>query len=254
MIPIRDENPSSTRPVVTMALIVANVVAFLLELLALGPVGPGLIQSFGVVPARLLSDPVGESWTVFTSMFMHGGWEHLGGNMLFLYIFGDNVEDALGHKRFLGFYLLSGLAAAAAQVFVSPDSMVPMVGASGAIAGVLGAYLVLYPRAPIHVLNPIPPLWLLLGFFFVLPAWIVVGEWFVWNMLHGVGSLASPGMGGVAFFAHIGGFVVGLLAIKPMLLGRGQRTRATWKRFRPPPRVRPPRGDTGTFRDPWFPG
>ncbi len=254
MIPVRDENPSSTRPVVTPVLIALNVVVFLIEWLFVRTQGPQVIHAYGLVPARFLSDPVGEVWTVFSSMFMHGGWEHLGGNMLFLYIFGDNVEDALGKKRFIGFYFLAGLVAAAAQMMVNPESTIPMVGASGAIAGILAAYLVLYPRAPIHVLNPILPLWFILGVFFVLPAWVVVGEWFVWNLLRGVGSLGAASMGGVAFFAHIGGFMAGLVAIKPMLQGKTPKRRAQWRQFRQAPRVRMPPNSTGPHRDPWFPG
>lgn len=253
MIPVRDENPSSTRPVVTTALIVANVVAFLFEWSIVGSEGPQFVVDHGLVPLRFLADPVAEAPTLISSMFLHGGWEHLGGNMLFLYIFGDNVEDALGKKRFVLFYLLSGLVAAAAQMAINPASAVPMVGASGAIAGILAAYLVLYPRAPIHVLNPILPLWFILGVFFVLPAWLVVGEWFVWNLLRGLGSLSAPGMGGVAFFAHLGGFVAGLISIKPLLHGRDPRPKAPWTQFRPRSRIGTPRDSKGTFRDPWYP-
>jgi len=255
MIPIRDDNPSSTRPVVTYLLIAANVVVWLFEWSLLKAGQSWVVPGYGLVPARFMADPSGELFTVFTSMFMHGGWTHLLGNMLFLYIFGDNVEDALGHGRFVAFYLAGGLAAAAAQIAIGPTSMVPMVGASGAIAAVLGAYLVLFPRAPVMVVNPIPFLWLAYGPLLVFPAWLVVGEWFVWNLLSGVSSLASAGGGGVAFFAHLGGFVLGLLAIRPAQAGRAKRERELrrWDGWRPPPHPRLRAGDYegGPRRDPW---
>jgi membrane associated rhomboid family serine protease len=156
--------------------------------------------------------------------------------MLFLYIFGDNVEDALGRWRYLAFYLVSGFAAAAAQMFVDPSSTIPMVGASGAIAGVLGGYMVLFPRAPITVLNPVFPLWFLLGPLLVFPAWLVVGEWFVMNFFMGTGSLGLSSQGGVAFFAHIGGFLAGLLLVKPMRQIPTSAARRAWEGWRPPPR------------------
>lgn len=253
MIPIRDENPRGITPYVNTALIVANVAAWLVEWTVLKGGGAWVISGYGLVPARLLSDPLADSVTVLTSMFMHGGWGHLFGNMLFLYVFGDNIEDALGHGRYLAFYLASGLAAAAAQVAIDPLSTIPMVGASGAIAGVLGAYLVLYPRAPIVVVNPVFPLWFVFGALLVFPAWLVVGEWFVWNLLRGVASVSGGSSGGVAFFAHLGGFVLGLLAIRPFMFGRGRRTTRTWHGFRPPPSARLRAGEYrgGPRRDPW---
>ncbi len=252
MIPLRDENPSRTFPFVTYALIALNVAVWLWELSLLGA-GVPVVAGFGLVPGRFASDPVGEAFTIFTSMFLHGGWQHLIGNMLFLYIFGDNVEDAIGHGRFGFFYLLSGVAAAAAQILVDPTSPVPMVGASGAIAGVLGAYLVLYPKAPVLVLNPVLPLWLLIGPFIVFPAWIVVGEWFAWNLWLGLASIDRVG-GGVAFFAHLGGFVLGLLAVRPLMFRRERRKSTRWDGWRAPPRARrvPPRDDAGPRRDPWL--
>jgi membrane associated rhomboid family serine protease len=177
---------------------------------------------------------------VFTSMFMHGNFAHLGGNMLFLYIFGDNVEDSVGHLRYVLFYLLSGIGAAAAQVLIDPSSQVPMVGASGAIAGVLGAYMVLHPRAPITVLNP-PPLAFFIGFFIEVPAWLVIGAWFVIQLLSGVGSLGGTEGGGVAFFAHVGGFLTGLLLVRPLHAGRPRQSRDDWSGWRPPERMSPPR-------------
>lgn len=238
MIPIRDENPSSITPLVTYFLIAANILVWLWEVMMLSAGHAWIIPGYGVVPTRLVNDPSGEAFTVLTSMFMHGSWAHLGWNMLFLYIFGDNIEDALGHFRFLGFYLLGGLGAAMAQTLIDPASTVPMVGASGAIAAVLGGYLVLFPRAPVVVINPIFPLWFILGIFLVFPAWLVVGEWFLGNVLGGLGSLGKAGQGGVAFFAHIGGFVVGLLVVRPAMLGRQRRRRQMdrWRGWRPPPR------------------
>jgi membrane associated rhomboid family serine protease len=254
MIPIRDDNPSRTTPVVNYLLMGANVLVWLFEWTLLQGGAGWVIPGYGLVPARFLADPPGELFTVFTSMFMHGGWEHLLGNMLFLYIFGDNVEDAIGHGRYLAFYLLGGVAAATAQIAIGPTSMVPMVGASGAIAAVLGAYLVLFPRAPVIVINPIFPLWFVFGALLVFPAWLVVGEWFVWNLLSGVSSLGAGSGGGVAFFAHLGGFVLGLLAIRPALIGRDalEPTRR-WHGWRPPPHTRLRAGhyDGGPRRDPW---
>lgn len=249
MLPIRDHNPRSIVPVVNYALIAACIIAWLWEY-SLIQVGAGwVIPAYGMVPARLVADPGGEAFTVFTSMFMHGGWGHLAGNMLFLWIFGDNVEDAIGHVRYAAFYLFGGLLAAAAQLLIDPGSHVPMVGASGAIAAVLGAYVVLYPRAPVTVF---------FGFFLLdFPAWLVVGEWFLWNLMSGVGSLGAGQIGGVAFFAHIGGFIAGLLTIRLWMVGRSKRPAPAWEGWRPPPRL-PPGGarrasDPDRYRDPWFP-
>jgi membrane associated rhomboid family serine protease len=237
MIPVSDQNPTRTRPFINWLLIVANIAAWFYEYSLILAGAAWVVPGYGLVATRIVADPMGEAFTVLTSMFMHGGWEHLGGNMLFLYIFGDNIEDALGHTRYILFYLLSGLAAAAAQVLIDPSSPIPMVGASGAIAGVLGAYVVLYPRAAVTVLNPIFPLWFVFGVFLVFPAWLVVGEWFIWNLLRGVGSLGTQGGGGVAFFAHIGGFVAGLLLIRPTMRGRDKAAPELWHGFRAPPRV-----------------
>lgn len=253
MIPIRDDNPRRSTPLVNTALILANVAAWLVEWTVLKGGGTWVLSGYGLVPARFLSDPAADSVTLLSSMFLHGGWGHLLGNMLFLYVFGDNVEDALGHGRYLLFYLASGLAAAAAQIGIDPASTIPMVGASGAIAGVLGAYLVLFPRAPIVVVNPVFPLWFVFGVLLVFPAWFVVGEWFVWNLLRGVASLSRESSGGVAFFAHLGGFLLGLLAIRPFMLGRTRRSAPTWHGFRRPrePRLRAGEYRGGPRRDPW---
>ncbi|HLF23978.1 MAG TPA: rhomboid family intramembrane serine protease [Burkholderiales bacterium] len=215
MIPLRDNIPSRITPVVTVAAILACTIIFLWQL-SLGERGfQAAVYSLGVVPATLLRDarlppdlylipPVA---TVFTSMFLHGGWLHLIGNMLFLWIFGDNVEDAMGHFRFVVFYLVCGAAAALAQSLPNPDSTVPMIGASGAISGVLGAYLLLYPRAQVLVLIP-------LGLFTQLvhlPAILVLGLWFAIQLVSSL--LAAPGAGGVAFGAHVGGFVAGMILV-----------------------------------------
>ncbi|MCC6217309.1 MAG: rhomboid family intramembrane serine protease [Polyangiaceae bacterium] len=236
MLPIRDFVPSRTVPFITWALVGVNVL-FWLGQVALGQLGvQHVVLSWGLVPGRLLADPPGEAVTVLTSMFLHGDWAHIIGNMVFLVIFGDNVEDALGHARFLVFYVLAGVAAAAAQVGIDPSSAIPMVGASGAIAGVLGAYLVLHPRANIAVLNPILPLWLWLGPIFTLPSWAVIGYWFFFdNVLNALGRIGMAAEGGVAFFAHIGGFVAGVLAVRPFLFGRRRPVRRdAWVGWRGP--------------------
>lgn len=237
MFPIKDQNPTRTFPFVNYLLIAANIAAYVWESLSIRHSGEvATVAGYGLVATRLLVDPLGESFTIFTSMFMHGGLAHLGGNLLYLYIFGDNVEDSLGHGRYVGFYLLSGIAAAATQILTGIDSPVAMVGASGAISGVLGAYIVLYPRAPILVINSIPLLWLFYGFFLSFPAWLVIGFWFAGNLLSGVSSLGMADTGGVAFFAHIGGFIAGLLLIRPMLAGRSRQDGFQWTGWRPPPR------------------
>lgn len=209
MIPVGDEVPSRRLPVVTWGIIGLNALVFLYQLL----LGRGVDQFFmewGAVPA-FITDPwhYPLAWTtLFSSMFMHGGWSHILGNMIYLWIFGDNVEDALGHIGYALFYLAAGVVAGLAQVMVAPSSMVPGIGASGAIAGVLAVYLVLYPRAPVRVLIP---------FFYFLqiarvPALLVLGFWFVLQLFNGLLSLGTMHLatGGVAWFAHIGGFVAGL--------------------------------------------
>lgn len=243
MLPIGDRNPTRTTPLVNYVLIAANVAIFVWEyLVMLGGGEAWLVPGYGFVPSRVSYDPTGEAFTVLTSMFMHGGLWHLGGNMLFLYIFGDNVEDAIGHVRYATFYVLAGVGAAAAQFIVDPASPIPMVGASGAIAGVLGAYMVLHPSAPITILLP-PPLMFFLGFFIELPAWLVAGGWFAWQLMSGVGSLGAAQAGGVAFFAHVGGFVAGLLLIRPFHAGRARVAQDRWSGWKPPPRAEGPRID-----------
>ena len=243
MIPIRDENPTRTFPFVNYLLIAANVLAFVYEELLISQYGDtAIVAGYGLVGSRLMADPAGEAFTILTSMFMHGGLYHLAGNMLFLYIFGDNVEDVLGHARYLGFYLFCGLVAAAAQLVIGGlNSQTAMVGASGAISGMLGAYIVLFPRAPILMFNfSIPILWLLYGLFMSFPAWLVIGYWFVVsNLLPALFSVGDPQVGGVALFAHIGGFLAGLLLIRPL---RKPEPKASfqWAGWRPPPRTRRP--------------
>ena len=231
MIPLRDENPSSTPPIVSRVLIAVNVAMFVYEIW-LGPELRPFLLEWGLRPARLTLALHGEgslfapAVTLLTSMFLHGGWAHLIGNMWYLWIFGDNVEDRLGHARFLLFYLAAGIVAGLAQCFITPASRLPTVGASGAIAGVLGAYAVAFPRARVITLVPI--------FFFIqimaLPALVVLGLWFVLQFFSGALSLAAAGApggdwsGGIAFWAHIGGFAFGVLA---MLMGGGRRTRGS---------------------------
>jgi membrane associated rhomboid family serine protease len=227
MLPIGDRNPTQITPFVNYALIATNIAVFVWHFFVIGGEA-WLTPGYGLVPSRISNDPAGEAFTVLTSMFMHGGLMHIGANMLFLHIFGDNVEDSVGHARYLAFYLLSGVGAAAAQFATNPTSPVPMVGASGAIAGVLGAYMVLHPSAPIMVLLPI-------GLFIELPAWLVTGLWFALQLISGVGGVG----GDTAFFAHIGGFVAGLLLIRPFHAGRERISRERWSGWRPPPGAQP---------------
>jgi membrane associated rhomboid family serine protease len=216
MFPIRDHNPSDRRPIVTWALIAINVVVFLSYFPSMSG-NERLLMSFfdqwALVPAEALGGQDGH--TLVTSMFLHGGWMHLIGNMLFLYIFGDNMEDLLGHLGFLGFYLVSGLAAAAGQIMADPGSQIPMVGASGAIAGVMGGYLLMFPRARIDVLVII----IFLIKIFTIPAWLMLGIWFGLQLVNGLAMDVAGG--GVAYWAHAGGFVAGVLLVLPAFLRRG---------------------------------
>jgi membrane associated rhomboid family serine protease len=239
MFPIRDDNPHFLTPLVSHGLVIANALAWVF-LQGLGQEAP-LVRSIcelGLIPGEILQRlpagaaiPLGENgpacviqaspvwYTPLTSMFMHGGWMHLIGNMWFLWIFGNNVEDSMGHARFLVFYLLCGLAAAALQVFSQPDSGIPMVGASGAIGGVMGGYVVLYPKVRVHML-------VIFGFIvrtIPVPALFMLGYWFLLQLLGGAVSLGREG-GGVAFWAHVGGFAAGsvlvLLFRDPKLMAR----------------------------------
>ena len=226
MIPIRDDNPTLRTPVVTILIIVLNGAAWLLlqgagsgELLAKS------VCSLGVIPGELTGLAAGHrlqlgqdlvcvvgttpAWyTVITAMFMHGSWFHIIGNMWFLWIFGNNVEDSMGRFRFVIFYLLSGIAAAATHILIAPDSSTPMVGASGAIGGIMGAYVILYPRVPVHLL-------VFLGFYvttFAVPAFVMLGYWFLLQLFSGLPQIGG-GESGVAFWAHVGGFAAGAILI-----------------------------------------
>ncbi len=232
MLPLKDDVPSRSIPFVTIALIGLNAAVFLYQV-SLGMdadpraarAAQAFVAEFGMVPCRLTGAcPVADQFphpvvTMFTSMFLHGGLFHVGGNMLYLWIFGDNVEDTLGHGRFAVFYLASGAAAAVAQTLVNPGSSVPMIGASGAVSGVLGAYLFLFPYARVLVL-------FVFGFFVravYVPAMIVLGFWIVVQFLNGVITVSSGGAetGGTAWFAHIGGFLAGIALL---FLMRPRRT------------------------------
>jgi membrane associated rhomboid family serine protease len=215
MIPLRDTQPSYTRPVVTIAIIAVNVLVFLYEASLDNFSLNHFISAYGVVPVRFHYS------TMITSMFLHGGWWHLIGNMWFLWIYGDNVEDILGHSRYVIFYLLCGIAAALVHVFFNYDSRLPTVGASGAIAGVMGAYLVKFPHSRIVTLVPV--------FIFLttmeVPAVFILLYWFVIQFFSGIGSIGYSHLsqGGVAWFAHIGGFVAGMLLV--FALGTNERYR-----------------------------
>ena len=201
MLPIGDDNSGErTFPMVTWALIALNVLFFFVELNG----GDPFVRQWAFVPRRFLANPPADLPTVFTSMFMHGGWLHLGGNMLYLWIFGDNVEDRLGHAMYTIFYFLCGFAATLAQLMVNPGSSVPNLGASGAIAGVLGGYILMFPQGRVRVLQ---------GRQIVqMPALLVIGFWIVIQLFSGIGSITSAAdTGGVAYMAHIGGFIAGCL-------------------------------------------
>jgi len=230
VIPYRDENPTDLTPAVTVGIIIVNAVVWLL--VQGGGVSPEqLVRSvceLGLIPGEVLRSvppgtavPLGPGmrcvitaqpdwWTVVTSMFLHSGWLHIIGNMWFLWVFGNNIEDSMGHGRFVVFYLLCGVAAAATQMVSDPASPVPMVGASGAISGVMGAYILLYPRVRVHTI-----VWL--GFFVTtvaLPAYVMLGYWFVLQLVLGAAGTLSHAQGGVAVWAHVGGFVAGMALIR----------------------------------------
>lgn len=227
MFPYRDDNPTLSPPVITIVLIALNVAAWVLvQGMGSDPALTRSVCELGLIPGDLLGRipegttlPLGPGancvlgsnpawYTPLTSMFLHGGWLHLIGNMWFLWLFGNNIEDSMGKFRYLAFYLMSGLVAAATQTFVNPSSAVPMVGASGAISGVMGAYIVLYPRVRVHML-------VVLGIFItriVVPAYLMLGYWFLLQILSGLPAMDAEG--GVAFWAHAGGFIAGALLIR----------------------------------------
>ena len=213
MIPYKDDNPTHRFPYVTIGIIISNILIFLLEIIS----PPGMektVYAYGAVPQYILTfekfQPIHPALTVFTAMFMHGGVFHLGGNMLYLWIFGNNIEDKLGHLRFIIFYIFCGITAAYSHALIDPHSLTPMIGASGAISGILGAYLLLFPRAGVYTL-------IFLGFFVQvvkIPALIVIGFWAIVQFINGLVSTGLVKQGGGARFAHIGGFLIGLLTIK----------------------------------------
>jgi membrane associated rhomboid family serine protease len=229
MIPLKDDTPRVSTPLLNYFLIAANVAAFLFELSLGRRSQTAFLNTFGLVPARLsaiLQGPLAPSHAhthvhpmasglvllpILTSMFLHAGWLHLIFNMWFLWVFGRNVEDTLGHFPYLVFYLTCGVAAALAQTVSSPGALIPTVGASGAIAGVMGGYFVLYPRARVLMLVPF-----FFIFFLWLPAWVVLGYWFVLQFLSGVGTslVTAENAGGIAFWAHVGGFLAGVLLVR----------------------------------------
>ena len=232
MIPIRDDQPRFSTPYVTYFLIGLNLVIFLFEASLAPQSFKDLLFQLGMIPANITGVFTGTRGLgltaaflpALTSMFLHGSWMHVIGNMWFLWIFGDNIEDYLGHFQYLLFYLLSGLGAAFAQVVLNPHSRVPTVGASGAIAGVLGAYFLLYPRAKVLI-------WFPILFLFYLPAWVTLGYWFAMQFVSGAAtSMAaySENTGGVAFWAHVGGFVAGIVLIKVFPERPGRYRYGTW--------------------------
>lgn len=226
MLPLYDSTRSHSRPWVNYMLILACVGLFLLEIMLPERGLLAIVETFGIVPLRVrqdlaAGDAAAAGWPFVTSMFLHGGWLHLVGNMLFLHIFGDNVEDRMGHLRYLLFYLVCGVGAGLGHVLSAPESTVPTIGASGAIAGVLGAYLVLFPHAKVTTLAT-------LGFFWTtlqIPALFFLGAWFVFQFLEGMHE--STMGGGVAYWAHVGGFALGLLLVK--LFDRGPREVGVWR-------------------------
>ncbi len=226
MLPLRDFIPTRRFPVLTVGIIVVNIIAFAYELLA--EASGTLDQTFytmGVVPFEVTNNfGPAVALSFITSMFLHGGFMHIAGNMLYLWIFGNNVEDSMGRGRFLVFYLMTGSVASIAQVLARPDSPLPTIGASGAIAGVLGAYIVLFPNARVQTL-------IFLGYFArmaQLPALSVLGFWFVLQLFNGLLAFGMMQMGGVAWFAHVGGFVAGLLLVRLFAVGRRQSYSEEW--------------------------
>jgi membrane associated rhomboid family serine protease len=220
VIPFKDDNPTSRTPILTIALIAFNIAVFIIQ-----AIDPGNLRhaayAYGAIPHYLLTfntiQPIHPVMTIFTSMFMHGGLLHLISNMLYLWIFGNNIEDRLGYVKFILFYMLCGIGAAYSHALAAPSSMVPMIGASGAVSGILGAYLILYPKAKVQTL-------IILGFYIRvvrLPAAVVIGFWIIIQFINGLLSKSIASQGGVAWFAHIGGFLLGIVLLK--LLSGKQR-------------------------------
>jgi membrane associated rhomboid family serine protease len=218
MIPLRDVIPSRTTPYITITIIVLNAVAWLFELSLPRELLPVFLQVYGVVPGRF------HALTLLTSMFLHGSWMHVIGNMWYLWIFGDNVEDRVGHGRFIVFYLLCGCVAALGQVAIAPTSLLPTIGASGAIAGVMGAYLILYPHSRVLTLIPLIIFWEVIE----IPALVLLGFWFLMQLFSAgaIAATASTGGGGVAFMAHVAGFLTGVIGV--FLFRQPQRPEEYW--------------------------
>lgn len=233
MFPLRDSAPSGTFPIVTVGIIVANVVVWLLEL-SLGPQLNQFVGQYGLTPAKFIYSYKLHGGIItnalvplFTSIFMHAGWMHIIGNMWFLWIFGDNVEDRLGRFNFLVFYILCGIGASLIQVLVHPTSTIPMVGASGCISGVLGAYLLSFPRARIHTLF----IFFIIIRFIEIPAFMFLILWFIFQFISGAAEFGSSEGGGVAYWAHMGGFVVGMILLVAL---PKKKPRRPWLRDREP--------------------
>lgn len=219
MIPYKDDNPLHIVPFCTVLIIAANLMVFIMQLLS-GEEGMRIVYSYGAIPHNITSfnsdQPIHPGLTIFTSMFMHGGIFHIALNMLYFWIFGNNIEERLGHLRFIFFYLFCGIVAALSHALIDPSSNIPMIGASGAVSGMLGAYILLFPMAKVRTI-------IFLGFFITIarvPALIVIGFWAIIQVVSGLISQPDAGQGGVAFFAHIGGFVAGLSTIKLWQPGR----------------------------------
>jgi membrane associated rhomboid family serine protease len=228
MVPISDANPTRRFPVVNWTLIAINILVFLYEVSLPSAQLDRLIATWGIVPTKLLlavahptQAPLTVWATLFTSLFLHAGWAHILGNLLFLFVFGDNIEDVLGHLVYLAFYVFSGIVAGITQVLAMGPSTIPSIGASGAIAGVLGAYVVLYPWARIHILLPL----FILFWTIEIPAIFVIGWWFIQQFLYGITTLTATAASGIAFWAHIGGFLMGMILILPFI--RRAHRRAT---------------------------
>jgi len=222
MIPLRDNMPHYTKPVVTVTLLIANVLVYLFQL-SLGKAAEMFVFLFGFIPVRLFAEVsiIAKIIPLFSNMFLHASFLHLAGNCLFLWIFADNVEDRLGHFKFLVFYLLCGVAATVAHGLFNLSSKIPAIGASGAIAGVLGAYFILFPRARVLTLIPLFIFWQIVE----IPAFIFLGIWFIFQFLFGVLSIGMEGCCGIAFWAHIGGFVAGIVLLWVMLPRRRRKYR-----------------------------
>ena len=213
MIPYRDDNPINIIPVSTILIISLNLLVFIMQLFS-GEDSRSIVYSYGAIPQNVIgfqsNQPIPAYLTILTSMFMHGGVLHIAWNMLYFWIFGNNIEERLGHIRFILFYLFCGIAAALSHILLSPDSNVPMIGASGAVSGMLGAYILLFPMAQVRTI-------VLLGFYITvvrIPALIVIGFWAIIQVVSGLLSQGNVAQGGIAFFAHVGGFVAGLFTIK----------------------------------------